>query len=311
MGTEQTVMDLEPTPTAPSTIRTGVINIEGGLSTAGASTWWRLSGYVDVATLHNTWLHAGLNPDWLPNAPSAATALRRSMRSHEARRLLARPLDGGEGWLLVRERLAVDSDTAYEATPLLRVSVNAAEDGADVSLLVEHTEELEQVALAIRNEFGTHLDRLAPEDVSVWLSRMMVKLDAVALRDTGGIYFVPNGRVELLRAIAMVLRAVTAHVVYEMPAIKSEGAVEAILAAVESEAVQAAKKMEGALSDGALGARGLANREEQCREVERKVAGYESLLGRSLDGLRERLEKLRANIAVAIMAARADADEVT
>jgi hypothetical protein len=123
------------------------------------------------------------------------------------------------------------------------------------------------------------------------------------LRETGGFYFVPRDKAGLWRVFTGVVHAVSRHRVYEIPAMRSDEAVAAILAALESEAAAEAKALEDELCKGEVTARTCTSRLAKCRDLAAKVASYEQLLGANLDVLRERLGHLDAGLAEAALSA--------
>ena len=52
-----------------------------------------------------------------------------------------------------------------------------------------------------------------------------------------------------------------------------------------------------------LGKRALKTRERRCEAMREKIETYERLLGRSMDGMKARLEGLRASVVAAVMMA--------
>lgn len=281
-----------------------IVVVNENIPTAGAVIWWRLSGNVDAGALKTAWLASDLPEGDLPDPPSEVTALRRAMADQREARRLVRPLGRGNGFAIVDERVKDDkTELAYEVILTAKLdqvgrltfeTPSGVDDG--VRGIIEE----------IRAAFDRHLETLSQADISDWLAKMVMRqLDAVSLRDTGGVYFLPRPSVERIGTVADVLRQSSAHVVHRVPALRSEEAVDAILDAVSHEAANEAIAMEGELAEEALGKRGLENRITHCDNVERKVARYEELLGRSLDTLRDRLENIRAKLSVALVKADA------
>lgn len=282
----------------------GIVAVTEHVPTAGAIVWWRLSGNVDAAHLEEAWQEQGLDTADLPKTPTASTALRRAVNEQRESRRLVRPLGKHDGFAIVNERVRGDNlELDYEVQckarldPVGRLVIEAPYE----SLTNEESEQLTRMRREIRGAFERHQDTLSTQDISDWLVRLMPKLDAVGLRDTGGVYFVPHPSVDRLSAIVRAVRKASAHAIHRVPALRSDDAVDAILDAVSVEAANEAESMEKDLEVGQLQTRGLENRVERCDEVEEKVTRYEELLGRKLDVLRERLMALRANLAVAII----------
>lgn len=277
-----------------------VVAITEAMQEAGAIVWWRLSGDVPADTLRAAMVEAGFGEEQAPDNPTVPTALRRTLMELRNRDRLVIPRNNGKGWAVVAVKDEGDDDLAFDQE--LNVQVDAV--GRLQMLPADHP-----LQGQIKNAFDANLEHLAPEDISTWLVGMAYEAQAVPLRDGGGIYFVPKTKLADWRKLVGVLRSISQHAVYEIPALRSDEAVSAILAAIEREAETEALAMEEALADDNLGPRALHGRASRCDAVEQKVAAYEELLGTKLDSLRGRLDKLRAKIAHAAMAAQAVAEE--
>lgn len=270
---------------------------------AGALVYWRLDGNLDPAELALPWARAGLDEKFLPATPAPSTALSRAMRELSARRSMVRPLDQRGAHALVHERAEGDELTYSVA---LRSHLDPA--GRPVFDPADHP-----LAGRLRVDYEYQLTVCSSEDVASWLVRLARRLDGLALRDTGGFYYLPPDRIEEWAKATRALRAVSSHQTFMIPAMRSVDAVSAILDALENEAQAEAETMESELLAGingkSLGERALTGRVARCESMERKVSRYEGLLGTKLDALRGRLESLRANLAAAALAAMGDAAE--
>ena len=279
----------------------GIVAVDEHVPAAGAIVWWRLSGRVDYEVLKSAWIEAGLAEKDLLHPCTNATALRRAANDLREKRRLVRPLGRGEGFAIVREKVVKDKHE-LEHEVLCKVLLDPA-GRPQFEHFGDREEEGYKIADEVRTAFEAHLSEVECEDFSGWLVKLMPKLDAVGLRDTGGVYFVPESAVALLGRVAQVLSNVTGHVINRVPAMRGADAVAAILDAVEAEATQEAERMERDIEAGKLGERGFENRLAYCDEVEGKVTRYEELLGAKLDTFRARLENLRANLSLAAMKA--------
>ena len=263
--------------------------VPDAVDTAGSIVWWRLSGGSDAVGLEQALIGAGVDPSDAPKRPTPREALARAMRQHQEQRLLARPLGRNKGWALVDET-PVEGGLDYRV--VCTADVNDL-GGPEVSGPPD------KIA-SIRQAHAEHWQRLSSNDVSGWLTRYLVPaVQAVRLRESGGIYFVPQPHLQRFRQIAGALCSATDHVVYQVPALRSDEAVEAILAAVLLEADGEIDGMAGELDAGELGKRALRTREGRCDALRLKVEAYEQLLGRSMEALRERLGGLRGSIVEA------------
>lgn len=287
----------------------GVVAVTEDIKTAGAIVWWRLSGTTDSDALRVKWAKAGFDPEELPSPPGPATALLRACRAQREQRTLVRPLGRGTGFALVNEHVhdenggtPLDHDIAAIAKvdDIGRVTVT----GPGRTMTMKERDALDKIRTEVVAGYERHLETLSAKDISLWLVDFMPKLDAVSLRDKGGVYFVPHHNVARLEAIADCIASVSGHRVHRVPALKSEDAVNAILDAIDTEASAEAEAMESDIAAAALGARGFEHRVGRCEEIEAKVVRYETLLGRKLDALGERLVNLRHNLTVAMIKSR-------
>jgi hypothetical protein len=250
---------------------------------------------VQEDALRQAWEAGGLDERYLLMLPSPRVALQRAVESLRERRQLIRQVQGG--WAFVRER-EVGGQLDYEQVGAVRFD--------SLHNLVFDSETSDKTRSYVEGQFRSNLSVWSHGDIGSWITDQAVRLHGVALRPTGGVWFVPRDSAEEWRRIAAALRAASAHVIYEIPALPTKGAVEAILDAVSREAADEAQKIEEELAGGELGVRAMETRTACAEAMERKLAKYEELLGRSLSDLTGRLETIRGNIAAAILAAEAD-----
>lgn len=282
----------------------GVVAVDQHVPSAGAIVWWRLSGHVSYEALKTAWDAAGLEEKDLLSPCSNTVALRRAAISIREKRMLVRPLGRREGFAIVREKLVAEAKE-LDHDVLCKVTLDQV-GRPKIETVGDPNDQTRKIEAEVKAAFDRSLNELDCEDFSSWLVRMMPKMDAVSLRDTGGVYFVPPATQDRLGKVAGVLREVTGHIINRVPAMRGDDAVSAILDAVEQEATQESERMEKDIEAATLGERGFENRIGQCDEVESKVTRYEELLGRKLDSIRERLETLRANLTVAMLKAQSN-----
>jgi len=262
---------------------------------AGIISWWELSGTVNSLALRDAWKAAGLDPALVPEDPAPKAALKRAVDTLAEKRKLVRPFQGG--YSLVEE--SEDGERlAYQQ------SVTATLDSVGQLKVEPATGTL---AEAIRTSYQLHLEQLVPTDISGMLVSLCESLLAVGLRSRGGFYFLPPDSVGKFRAAVCALRSVSSHMVYELPALKTESAVAAILAAVDREASAEIEEFESILTNAEAGPRALKTKARQCAGVADKVAAYEKLLGLSLAELQARLTGMRSRLTEAsLLAAEAE-----
>lgn len=283
---------------------------------AGCLTYWSLSGGLDPLDLAVTWAEAGLPAERLPELPAPTTALRRAV-NHVAtgRRVLVRPLEEKGSHAIVLERSTkVEKEgevDAEAATPEIKQSL-AHEVVARVKLDVANRVVLDPPTSPYGPEIRASFERTSGEcsasEIGGWLVDEVAALDGVALRETGGFYYLPPGSVAEWARISEAVKRVSGHRIFTIPALRSKDAVEAVLAAIEAEATAEASKLSDEIDahlsgEAALGERALATRSERCEKVSKKLARYEELLGAHSEKLRERLDAIAEQLALASMAA--------
>lgn len=277
-----------------STENPGVIAVLDGQST-GCIVWWRLAGTVQVSVLQDAWKQANLPEELLPEPPTQHTALGRAMSELAERRRLVRALKGRKGWGVVEET-ATDTTLDYQLNLKARI--------ADGALMLEP--DTGKLADEVKVQFASYSSAYTITDTSALLCSLVKRLKAVPLRDTGGVYFVPRDQVPELRRAVEALKTVSDHRVFEVPALKSDEAVEAILAALISEADKETSEMETEFDTAELGGRALRTRAGRAESLLAKVKEYETLLGTNLQAITERVAGLKDALVTAALAADTD-----
>lgn len=159
------------------------------------------------------------------------------------------------------------------------------------------------IVAELKDEHVRALSVLTPEDVSVWLCDTLQGFTAFSLKPGGGCYFVPADAKAVFDTLCNALKS-TSHSIYTIPALRSDTAIEAILAALESNMASAIEAIAQAVAAGDVGKCGLETKERELSELLTRLTKYEGLLGRSLDGVRAQAEEAEGAIAVAMLAAQ-------
>jgi hypothetical protein len=292
--------------TASSTHGLIAVRDEDSNDKAGVIVWWRLTGGIDLAALETAWVAEGLEKSRLPTPPSPPVALRRAVSELKTAKRMVRPLDKG-GFAVLDEHQSGDRVSTQQLgtvtlDPLGRIKSDLPWRETD----------------AVAEAYEKHLHSVVQSDVSPWLCKTMDAVQAVSLRDTGGVYFVPRYALPQWERVVRALRAATQHVISNVPALTSSEAVSAILDALEQEAgaqlAQLESDLDAHMKDETdpdakkLGSRALNTRIERTEAMGAKLGAYESLLGSKLDALRENISRARANLSVAMFSQQAAED---
>ena len=160
---------------------------------------------------------------------------------------------------------------------------------------------LETSSQQVRDAYDAARYQIAPQDVSVWLCKVLDSLGAIALRDSGGFYFLPSDKTEDWRKVTSALKSCSSHTVHAVPAMRSTEAVDAILGAITNATNAACEKIEESIQGAGLGRRALESRQRETVAILERVVKYEELLGLKLDALREATSNVRAGVAAAML----------
>ena len=283
--------------------RVGVIAVDSTVQNAGAVTWWRLSGDVDAQRLFRAWDARGWDIADLPTQPSNASTLRRVLREKfGGPRCLIQALNG----------------VAFAVVDVAVVSTDAAAPMADAEYTTRFKIRLDAIDELLESDSltGSELAHLQTEydrarstyeasTLSGWLVGQVEQRKAIRLRDTGGIYFVPEGYVQSWRSFGEVLAEASDSRVYEVPAVKNEQAMVALVEALSQELQSRVTLLDQDIAD--RGVRGLRSKAARCEELAEKVRVYESLFSVKLDALNDMVSRLDGRIVEATLVAEAEA----
>lgn len=262
---------------------------------AGAIVWWTLEGEVRLDALKAAWAARGLDEVELPDEQTPTQALKHAIRELTEKRRLARPLEGRGQWALVTER-AHDEELDYA----LNLRASADDDGIKIE------PEGHPLAGTLRTAYAHNREVATSSELSRWLIGVARGRNAVGLRDTGGLYFVPAQELAGLRKRAEALHVVSSCRLYEVPALRSDEAVAAILDALAREAEAEAQAMAAEMDEDKAGPRRLRSRAARCEQILAQVESYAELLGANLGTLTQKIEELKGNLVAAALAAETE-----
>lgn len=285
-----------------------LIAITDKTTSAGAIVLFRMSGPTDYETFKSAWIDSGLDPTQFIRRPSLGHALEKSVKQ-SAGTLLPRRLPGvRDSWALVME--TPTGGTLQHKTVL---HITLSETGRPIFTDSEHRDvpastgdhSMSATAEQIRSQYDRNLDALSTGMVSQWLIDLCKNLNAVAVRDTGGIYFLPPRALPAWAKITKTVRSATNHEIIMIPAMPADETVRAVLECITQEAETSADRLYSDVEKG-LGDRALKTRANQAAALREKVAEYEELLGVQLTTVREKLKRLKGSLMAATLLTRPD-----
>lgn len=257
---------------------------------AGSITWWTIDSKTQLDKMLGVWLAHGFAEEDFIRPPTDRRALRRALRHFETAHVLVRKAPEG-GFAVVEE-------TFRGNTPEYEVLFHAwlDDDGPMVDVVNSEIEDRLDIL------FHREKNRVGLNEMSPWLIRYAYRHHAISLRANGGVYFIPKDMVRVWTRMATALHEGSGCHVYQIPALQSQSAVEAVLGAFSREVEADVGELDRILRDEQLGARALRTKAQDCENQLKKIEYYEKLLGVSLDKLRTSFEELSARVAGAIVA---------
>lgn len=296
-----------------------LIVMPDGTGVAGLIVFWELTGIVDYEDLRDTWLAAGFDEKLLPPRTTMEVALGRSaVACLNGKRQLCRPLTKRGSWEIVYEQVTVDDDLNETLVykPIVQgyaIAGKLPSTGESFKSPVVRVID-EQHGVSLREQILAKVPfyerTMLSVDVSSWLLGLLGSslLHAVPLRHAGGFYFIPTDKVDLWREIVRCVQAVGSNVLHEIPAMKTDSAIEAILSQVRAEAEARLNAMADYLK-GDVSTKGLNATERDAAFVRQKLQNYIDTLGIALPELTNWCEQIHGAVQAAHMIRVADKEK--
>lgn len=288
-------------------------NVAGIIATetsegCGLIATWTLGGASDYARLSDAVRASGLDVALVPTPPTADAALTRAVKvaktatvrigkHREGGYLISDVVDGPDGLPFLQHRLiatVVGDELRFQGVGAFHA------DQAD--------------AQRIAAEYRATMTELSAQDFSAFLSDLARKHDAVAMKWTGGVYYVPPAKTESWRKWVAAIEASTRHWFGEVPAMKSERAIATILHQLEDETRAAAGDIQVELErtiaglKGGVGPTALENRLGAVSEMRAKLDRYAQAFGKPAEAAVAAITKLKQNIFLTLQFAEGKAD---
>lgn len=261
---------------------------------AGLIVWWRLEGNINFEKLAQVWQISALDADLLPTVPSKETSFHRALLEFQEKRMRVFPTE--LGWALVSEH-SEKRDINFKTELKLFF-----EDGETKFEPPHHPLAVKIIEAAIFSQM-----HLSAKDCSGWMISLLKTVDAVPLRDGGGVYFVPRKNLERWNTMVEAIRSVSNHTIHEVRALNSHEAVAAISDSITREAEQQLEVLRNELleakQDTPMGLRKIEARQEKLRMLDSKLKTYEAILGTRLVNMRENMEQVAGALAIGYLVA--------
>lgn len=253
---------------------------------AGAITLWELHGRPSAEVIRFGFESLGLGT-YAPHPATVQEALKIVLTElYQGSRVLIRPLESSKGWGVVHERA---DDIKLSHVNDVSVVVN----GADVVIYGASYEMEARIRMGISLEVTT-----VPQQKLVYMLKRIIneKLSGVPIRESGGVYYIPEHKLELWRSVAEVIEASGGgSMVHILRTAIDDKAVRCVVDHVKAE-VQAFK--EKAMEDtSGMGERARIARFNATQDMIDKIKYYEDTFGVML----EESKAAMGELSVAIM----------
>lgn len=260
----------------------------------GSVVFWTLSNDSIRQQIVDGW--EAISPAWAKLAPRERTpesCLRDALAIIWPKAIL-RPLEKRDGFAVLQEmRFKDDVQTTCTHAVAIEDSGVVIRRGYSWDLL----QQIECHYLAERK-------LLRPSQVATALVACMANLNAVMLRPTGGLYWLPDTSLQTWAQLADVVQgAGVGNTIYRITHAFDNESVRAVRDAILSEANRRAAEIITDIDSGELGERALRQRSRDADALRIKVEEYERILGEALPGARELAERANnASVAARLIA---------
>jgi hypothetical protein len=257
----------------------------GSIRLDGSVVFWTLSKDSVRQTIIDGWTAVGAG--WGKMAPKERTpeACLRDALSDRFPKALIRPLEKKDGFAVLQEvRYRDDVQTAC-------THAVAFDSNGGIEIRRGYTMTLE---MELHEAYTRQRAILKPSQVATSLVGILSHLNAVVLRPTGGIYWLPDASLSTWQELADVVQAAGVggrNAIYRITHTFDAESVRAVRDAVLAEADREAAEIIKDVDSGELGERALKSRAEQADRLKLKVQEYERILNESLGTATEIAER--------------------
>ncbi len=271
------------------------------VSLGGSVVFWSLTQFSNRERLMDGWGGMGLG-GFVPDTRSPTAILKSALETVlGGPRVLIRPLEKRDGFAVVEEQRGED-ENVYESgltarlTPEGRINFNR-----------DHPRSGE-----VLEAYTEHVGRLDSDQVATALVKVMKSLSGIALKKSGGCYYIPADRVSYWVAATEALERASvggSHACYRINNVMDAQAVRAVRDALRSEVMGEVGTIEADIASLELGRRALDTRVEAAKRLRLKIALYEGILGETLGTLTQAAEQAELAALTGSLMSGVDAPE--
>jgi hypothetical protein len=270
---------------------------ETGIS--GAVIFWTCgAGGSDWEKVFDGWDKLGYGKQ-APERTSLGEAVKAALQGfYGGPRVLIRPLGGRGGWAVVREEDA-GGTLVHTTGEIVQVT------GCNVRFAGASQSDVDALGPRISSE----IDNVSAGRMTSALVDVLRQLGGFALRESGGIYWLPESSLDDWAKLSAVFEAAgSSNVGYVVKTSKDLQTLRAVADAVRAEIAAAVQEIDKGIADADWGKRAVAHRTANIENLQRKLTQTETALGTSLGDVKAGLDK--AETALMAYAATALGEEM-
>jgi hypothetical protein len=264
----------------------------------GAVVFFSTKDGTDRPKLKQSLATMGLEK-FCPEERTTLSALKVALQElYGSPKTLIRPLDTNEreGFCVIEEERGAEGNSYSTTMCAYLENDQVLYIGLDHGVTVS-----ERTALAKQN--------LPAISVSNMLVKLIEDLGGTALREAGGIYWLPENKLTSWGQISRIVEKCGPNTVYVLQHLKDENAIRAVRDAIVREAESESRQIEREINESEVGERYLQSRVDRAIKISQKIAKYEELLGVGLEAIKENLSRVEDAAAKAVLLASAVKEE--
>ena len=271
------------------------------------SASWGHEFKISGAALRQELTDAGVSDAGLPAIVTPKRALAFATTKHLSATTEKTALAGG-GWAINNVLPKGTEKAVVGETMSTLLMTTVVVQGTGIAFPVG--DQWSRLANDIRATFADYLAMyLTAADTNAWLKATVERIGGGAFTVGGSNYWVPAAAMEEWATITQCVNRVDPNVFFGgIPLMDKESAVASIVFSATEEAEQLAQVLLDKIATGETGRLALTRRAEDCEAFCKRLEGFETLLGATLDTVKAKIGNVQAACYAAALIAQAEKD---
>ena len=272
------------------------------LKIGGSVVFWSLD-WTDIGTLADAFNSQGI-AGYIPAPRTETSVLKSALVKHFGRKdYIIRPLEDRTGFDVSTE-MRGEEENEYTHNYSFRVESELQGSVGKVSIVNGNAYGAADMLTTIQGKYDGLKNLASPAVMGGMMVKLVDQCDGVALRPTGGVYWIPDEHLGKWEQIAeAVEKSGKTSTCYSMHTAFDGEMVKAVRDGITMEVNNEVDDIESAVTSGRIGKRACEARVTQSAELEAKLARYEKALGESMTVLHGALGRASTAAAQAAMQA--------